>query len=225
KNLGVMEHLGAFPGGAEAFALEGWRFAVAAGVSFLLGALICIGIGHYAPLMIMLALLGMHPLAPCPILMPRDWIRQRLASHRPATAQLPCHPTRAVPTEPCRWAAGGEGRSGAREGCTARGPAQCAGSPACAGPATLNAAATSSPSTRLASSDPATAQGLTLMMLPRRRLPGAYETPAGGHPSAPPGPDPSSSPTDSSRESGPAPWSACGRINPAGRAATGGRVT
>ncbi|TLY89373.1 MAG: permease, partial [Gammaproteobacteria bacterium] len=33
KNLGVMEHLGAFPGGAEAFALEGWRFAVAVGVS------------------------------------------------------------------------------------------------------------------------------------------------------------------------------------------------
>jgi len=38
KNLGVMEHLGAFPGGAEAFALEGWRFAVAVGVSSKGGA-------------------------------------------------------------------------------------------------------------------------------------------------------------------------------------------
>ena len=80
KNLGVMEHLGAFPGGAEAFALEGWRFAVAVGVSFLLGALMCIGIGNYAPLMIMLALLGMHPLAAFPIMMASDGILQPVAS-------------------------------------------------------------------------------------------------------------------------------------------------
>src|SRR5207237_8110317 len=80
KNLGVMEHLGAFPGGAEAFALEGWRFAVAVGVSFLLGALMCIGIGNYAPLMIMLALMGMHPLAAFPILMTSDGILQPVAS-------------------------------------------------------------------------------------------------------------------------------------------------
>ena len=76
----VMRNLGAFPGGGEAFALEGWRFAVAVGISFLLGALMCIGIGNYAPLMIMLALLGMHPLAAFPIMMASDGILQPVAS-------------------------------------------------------------------------------------------------------------------------------------------------
>jgi uncharacterized membrane protein YfcA len=76
----VMRNLGAFPGGGEAFGLEGWRFAVAVGVSFLLGALMCIGIGNYAPLMIVLALLGMHPLAAFPIMMASDGILQPVAS-------------------------------------------------------------------------------------------------------------------------------------------------
>ena len=76
----VMRNLGAFPGGGEAFALEGWRFAVAVGISFLLGALMCIGIGNYAPLMILLALLGMHPLAAFPIMMASDGILQPVAS-------------------------------------------------------------------------------------------------------------------------------------------------
>jgi uncharacterized membrane protein YfcA len=76
----VMKNLGAFPAGGEAFGLEGWRFAVAVGVSFVLGALMCIGIGNYAPLMIMLALLGMHPLAAFPIMMASDGILQPVAS-------------------------------------------------------------------------------------------------------------------------------------------------
>src|SRR5438067_9139436 len=41
----TLKNLGAFPPGGTAFALAGWRFAVAASVSFLLGALLCIGIG------------------------------------------------------------------------------------------------------------------------------------------------------------------------------------
>src|SRR5881394_857369 len=76
----VMRNLGAFPGGGEAFALAGWRFALAVSVSFLLGALMCIGIGNYAPLMIMLALMGMHPLAAFPIMMTSDGILQPVAS-------------------------------------------------------------------------------------------------------------------------------------------------
>ena len=76
----VLKNLGAFPPGGTAFALAGWRFALAVGVSFVLGSLMCIGIGNYAPLMIMLALLGMHPLAAFPIMMASDGILQPVAS-------------------------------------------------------------------------------------------------------------------------------------------------
>jgi uncharacterized membrane protein YfcA len=71
---------GAFPPGGEAFGLEGWRFAVAVGISFVLGALMCIGIGNYAPSMIVFALLGMHPLAAFPIMMGSDGLVQPVAS-------------------------------------------------------------------------------------------------------------------------------------------------
>ena len=76
----VMKNLGAFPAGGAAFGLEGWRFAVAVGGSFVFGALMCIGIGNYAPLMIMLSLLGMHPLAAFPIMMASDGMLQPVAS-------------------------------------------------------------------------------------------------------------------------------------------------
>jgi len=57
------------PGGGEALDLVGWQFALAVGASLLLGALMTIGIGMYAPTMILLALLGVHPLAAFPIMM------------------------------------------------------------------------------------------------------------------------------------------------------------
>jgi uncharacterized membrane protein YfcA len=76
----AMKNLGAFPPGGESFGLEGWRFPFAVAVSFLLGALMCIGIGNYAPLMIMLSLLGMHPLAAFPIMMGSDGMLQPVAS-------------------------------------------------------------------------------------------------------------------------------------------------
>ncbi len=57
------------PGGGVAFTLTGWRFAVAVGVNFVLGALMSIGIGLYAPCMIVVTLLGLHPLASFPIMM------------------------------------------------------------------------------------------------------------------------------------------------------------
>jgi uncharacterized membrane protein YfcA len=75
KNLGALD-----VAGGTAFALAGWRFVLAVAVSFVLGALMCIGIGNYAPLMIMLALLGMHPLAAFPIMMTSDGILQPVAS-------------------------------------------------------------------------------------------------------------------------------------------------
>jgi uncharacterized membrane protein YfcA len=76
----AMRNLGAFPAGGEAFALAGWRFGFAVVISFVLGALMCIGIGNYAPLMIMLSLLGMHPLAAFPIMMGSDGMLQPVAS-------------------------------------------------------------------------------------------------------------------------------------------------
>ncbi len=44
------------------------------------GALMCIGIGNYAPSVILLSLLGMHPLAAFPIMMGSDGIVQPVAS-------------------------------------------------------------------------------------------------------------------------------------------------
>lgn len=57
------------PGGGEALGLEGWRWIVAVLGNFVLGSLMTLGIGLYAPCMIMVSLLGMHPLAAFPIMM------------------------------------------------------------------------------------------------------------------------------------------------------------
>jgi uncharacterized membrane protein YfcA len=76
----VMRNLDVFPPGGTAYALSGWRFGVAVAVNFVLGALMCIGIGNYAPSMIVLALLGMHPLAAFPIMMGSDGLVQPVAS-------------------------------------------------------------------------------------------------------------------------------------------------
>jgi uncharacterized membrane protein YfcA len=77
----AMKNLGAIPtGGGEAIGLGGWRFGLAVAVNFLLGALMCIGIGNYAPTMILLALLGLNPLAAFPIMMGSDGILQPVAS-------------------------------------------------------------------------------------------------------------------------------------------------
>jgi uncharacterized membrane protein YfcA len=57
------------PGGGLAYTLTGWRLAVAIGVNFVLGAFMSVGIGLYAPCMIVVTLLGLHPLAAFPIMM------------------------------------------------------------------------------------------------------------------------------------------------------------
>jgi uncharacterized membrane protein YfcA len=62
-------NLGLLPGGGEALDLVGWKFPLAVGASLVLGALMTIGIGMYAPTMILLALLGVHPLAAFPVMM------------------------------------------------------------------------------------------------------------------------------------------------------------
>jgi uncharacterized membrane protein YfcA len=73
-------NLGAFPHYGTAMSLTGWKFTVAVGVNFVLGALMSGGIGLYAPCMVTLALLGMHPLAAFPIMMGACALLQPVAS-------------------------------------------------------------------------------------------------------------------------------------------------
>jgi hypothetical protein len=54
--------------------LQGWRFVVAVIANFVLGALMCAGIGNYAPSMALLAFLGMHPIAAYPIMIGSDGV-------------------------------------------------------------------------------------------------------------------------------------------------------
>ena len=60
--------LNLFPSGGSAFGLTGIKLVVAVGVSFVLGSLMTIGIGLYAPCMALVYALGMHPIAAFPIM-------------------------------------------------------------------------------------------------------------------------------------------------------------
>jgi hypothetical protein len=75
-------NLGVLPPGGIALALHGWRFAVAVAGNFVLGGLMSAGIGIYAPCMIMLFLLGLHPLAAFPIMMGSCGLLQPLIGMR-----------------------------------------------------------------------------------------------------------------------------------------------
>ncbi|MEP6886211.1 MAG: permease [Gammaproteobacteria bacterium] len=75
-------NLHALPGGGTAMSLVGWKFGLAVGINFILGALMSAGIGLYAPCMITLALLGMHPIAAFPIMMGSCALLQPVASLR-----------------------------------------------------------------------------------------------------------------------------------------------
>jgi uncharacterized membrane protein YfcA len=67
--LFAMTNLHLIPGGGNALSLEGWRFAAGLAGNFVLGALMTLGIGLYAPCMILVSLLGMNPIAAFPIMM------------------------------------------------------------------------------------------------------------------------------------------------------------
>ncbi len=67
--LMFMTQLSLFPGGGEAIGVRGVRFVIAVAGNFLLGALMTLGIGLYAPCMILVSLLGMNPKAAFPIMM------------------------------------------------------------------------------------------------------------------------------------------------------------
>jgi uncharacterized membrane protein YfcA len=64
-----MQAMSLFPGGGTALGVRGALLAVALVGNFLLGALMTLGIGLYAPCMILVSLLGMNPTAAFPIMM------------------------------------------------------------------------------------------------------------------------------------------------------------
>ena len=76
----TMANVGILPPTGTAMGLAGWRFVVAVAANFILGALMCVGIGNYAPSMALLALLGMHPIAAYPIMMGSDGVLIPVAS-------------------------------------------------------------------------------------------------------------------------------------------------
>jgi uncharacterized membrane protein YfcA len=67
--LMLMTQLKMFPGGGEAIGVTGVVLVIALVGNFLLGALMTLGIGLYAPCMILVSLLGMNPKAAFPIMM------------------------------------------------------------------------------------------------------------------------------------------------------------
>ena len=67
--LFMMKNLGLFPPGGEALGLSGALLAAGLIGNLIFGALMTLGIGAYAPCMILVSLLGMNPVAAFPIMM------------------------------------------------------------------------------------------------------------------------------------------------------------
>jgi uncharacterized membrane protein YfcA len=65
----LMSQLHLLPEGGNLLALEGWKLVVALLANLLLGALMTLGIGFFAPCMMVIFLLGMSPRAAFPIMM------------------------------------------------------------------------------------------------------------------------------------------------------------
>lgn len=76
----TLTNVGVLPPTGTAMGLDGWRFAAAVAANFVFGALMCVGIGNYAPSMALLAFLGMHPIAAYPIMMGSDGVLIPIAS-------------------------------------------------------------------------------------------------------------------------------------------------
>ena len=67
--LFTMQGLKLFPAGGDTLALTGTRLGIGLAGNFVLGMLMMLGIGLYAPCMILVSLLGMNPIAAFPIMM------------------------------------------------------------------------------------------------------------------------------------------------------------
>lgn len=67
--LMLLSLTGVLPAGLDALELVGWKWWIGVCGNFVLGMLMPVGIGLYAPCMILVSLLGMSPLAAFPIMM------------------------------------------------------------------------------------------------------------------------------------------------------------
>jgi uncharacterized membrane protein YfcA len=67
--LFTMKIVGVLPPGGTALGLSGGMLAFAVAANFVLGALMSLGIGLYAPCLMLVSLLGMNPIAAFPIMM------------------------------------------------------------------------------------------------------------------------------------------------------------
>jgi uncharacterized membrane protein YfcA len=65
----TMTNLGLFPAGSDAIGVHGAKLALAVIGNFFLGALMSLGIGLYAPCMVLISLLGMNATTAFPIMM------------------------------------------------------------------------------------------------------------------------------------------------------------
>jgi uncharacterized membrane protein YfcA len=65
----LMRQLNWFPAGSDEIGVRGAKLAIAVGGNFMLGALMTLGIGLYAPCMILVSLLGMSERTAFPIMM------------------------------------------------------------------------------------------------------------------------------------------------------------
>lgn len=78
----VMANLGLLPLGGDALGLRGLGLASATAGTFVLGAMMTIGVGFYAPCMIMISLLAMNPVVAFPIMMGSSAFLMPVASVR-----------------------------------------------------------------------------------------------------------------------------------------------
>jgi uncharacterized membrane protein YfcA len=67
--LMFLSQTGLLPGGGTALGVTGVKLGIAVAGNFVLGALMTLGIGLYAPCLILVSLLGMDPIAGFPIMM------------------------------------------------------------------------------------------------------------------------------------------------------------
>jgi uncharacterized membrane protein YfcA len=68
-SLMFLSQTGMLPGGGELLGVSGAKLGIAVAGNFVLGALMTLGIGLYAPCLILVSLLGMNPTAGFPIMM------------------------------------------------------------------------------------------------------------------------------------------------------------
>ena len=80
--LFALMNLQLMPSGGAALELSGGMLAIGVAINFVLGALMTLGIGLYAPCLILVSLLGMNPLAAFPIMMGSCAVLMPVASLR-----------------------------------------------------------------------------------------------------------------------------------------------